>query len=76
MAKEGTVMDKNTRICIVGGGPAGLAAASFLSRAGIDVTVFEKREKLGGVVRYAIPEFRITEEAMFTGLRELHQLLW
>ena len=51
-----------TRVAVIGGGPGGLSAASFLSRAGIDVTVFDKGESLGGVVRKAIPEFRIANE--------------
>ena len=50
------------RAAVVGGGPAGLAAAAFLSRAGVPVTVFEKKEELGGVVRHVIPEFRIRTE--------------
>lgn len=55
--------EKSTRrAAVVGAGPAGLAAAWFLTKSGIDTTVFEKREKAGGVVRYAIPEFRIPEE--------------
>ena len=49
---------------IIGGGPAGLSAAYFLSRAGADVTVFEKQETLGGVVRHVIPDFRISEETI------------
>ena len=52
------------RIAVVGGGPAGLSAARFLSRAGLSVTVFERKEKPGGVPRYVIPEFRISEEAI------------
>ncbi len=52
------------RVAIIGGGPAGLSAAAFLSRAGISVTIFEQRERLGGVVSHAIPDFRITEEAI------------
>ncbi|MDO5702502.1 MAG: putative selenate reductase subunit YgfK, partial [Lachnospiraceae bacterium] len=52
------------KVAVIGGGPAGLAAASFLSRAGIDVTVFDKNEKAGGAPRYAIPGFRISEEAL------------
>ncbi len=47
------------RAAVVGGGPAGLAAGYFLQRAGIDTTIFEKREHAGGIVRYVIPEFRI-----------------
>ena len=52
------------KAAVVGGGPAGMAAAYFLGRAGVDVTVFEKEEKLGGVIRYVIPGFRISEEAI------------
>ncbi len=52
------------KVAIVGGGPAGLAAASFLSRAGADVTLFEKQNTLGGVVRLAIPQFRIHDRAI------------
>ena len=44
---------------MIGGGPAGMAAAYFLRRAGMAVTVFEKNDALGGVVRHVIPEFRI-----------------
>ncbi len=52
------------RVAVVGGGPAGLAAASFLSRAGADVTVFERTGALGGIVRHAIPGFRIAADAI------------
>ena len=52
------------RVAVVGGGPAGLAAAFFLAREGIDVTVFERRQALGGIVRHVIPEFRILDEAI------------
>ena len=52
------------KVAVVGGGPAGLAAASFLSREGADVTVFEKQNTLGGVVRLAIPQFRIDDSAI------------
>ena len=59
---EGSVAGK--KVAIIGGGPAGLAAATFLSRAGVAVTVFERKEQLGGVVRNVIPEFRITTDSI------------
>lgn len=50
------------RVAVIGGGPAGMAAGFFLARQGSAVTLFEKRDKLGGVVRYVIPSFRIGED--------------
>jgi len=47
------------RVAVIGGGPAGLAAAHDLALGGISVTVFEGREKAGGMLRYGIPEFRL-----------------
>jgi len=52
------------RIAVIGGGPAGLVAAYFLARAGRPVTIFEKREAPGGIVRYVIPGFRIGCDAI------------
>lgn len=49
------------KVAVIGGGPAGLSAAFFLSRAGIETTVFEKRKEPGGIVKYAIPGFRIDD---------------
>jgi glutamate synthase (NADPH) small chain len=47
------------RIAIVGSGPAGLAAAQQLARAGHAVTVFEKSDRIGGLLRYGIPDFKM-----------------
>jgi glutamate synthase (NADPH) small chain len=47
------------RVAIVGSGPAGLTAADQLNRAGHSVTVFEKSDRIGGLLRYGIPEFKI-----------------
>ena len=52
------------KVAVVGGGPAGLSAAYFLGRAGVDVTLFERRDALGGIVRHVIPAFRIGDEAI------------
>ena len=47
------------RVAIVGSGPAGLACAQQLARAGHDVTVFEKNDRMGGLLRYGIPDFKL-----------------
>jgi putative selenate reductase len=52
------------KAAVVGGGPAGLAAAYFLAKGGMDVTLFEKEARMGGVVRNVIPGFRISDEAI------------
>ena len=52
------------KVAVIGAGPAGLAAAAFLSRAGIPVTVFERRQTPGGVVAHVIPDFRIGADAI------------
>ena len=46
-------------VAVVGSGPAGLAAAQQLARAGHDVTVFEKNDRVGGLLRYGIPDFKL-----------------
>lgn len=60
--KAGTADGK--KVAVVGAGPAGIASAYFLARAGASVTVFEKEEKVGGVIRYVIPGFRISDDAI------------
>ena len=62
------------KAAVVGGGPAGMAAAFFLARKGIPVTLFEKRPKLGGIVRYVIPSFRIDDEKIDQDARLLENM--
>ena len=50
------------RVAVVGSGPAGLAAATALNYMGYDVTVFEKNEAAGGLLRYGIPNFKLNKE--------------
>ncbi|MEZ5841885.1 MAG: glutamate synthase subunit beta [Hyphomicrobiales bacterium] len=47
------------KVAVVGGGPAGMAAAQQLARAGHDVVLFEKNAKVGGLLRYGIPDFKL-----------------
>ena len=51
-------------VAIIGGGPMGLSAGYFLRRMGHDVTIFEAMPKLGGMLRYGIPEYRLPKEVL------------
>jgi glutamate synthase (NADPH/NADH) small chain len=52
------------KVAVVGSGPAGLAAADQLNRAGHHVTVFEKADRIGGLLRYGIPEFKMEKRVL------------
>ena len=58
-------------VAIVGSGPAGLAAAQQLRRAGHRVTVFERDDRIGGLLRYGIPEFKMEKGVLDRRLRQL-----
>jgi glutamate synthase (NADPH) small chain len=59
------------KVAVIGSGPAGLAAAAQLNRAGHSVTVFEKADRIGGLLRYGIPEFKMEKRVLD---RRLHLL--
>jgi len=59
------------RIAIIGSGPAGLAAAQQLARVGHDVVVFEKDERIGGMLRYGIPDFKLEKRIIDRRLDQL-----
>jgi glutamate synthase (NADPH/NADH) small chain len=66
-------MRTGRRVAVVGSGPAGLAAADQLNRAGHHVTVFERSDRIGGLLRYGIPEFKLEKRFLdrrLTILRE------
>ena len=59
------------KVAVVGSGPAGLAAAQQLARAGHDVTVFERDGRIGGLMRYGIPEFKMDRAVLDRRLAQL-----
>lgn len=60
------------KVAIIGGGPSGLSAAYYLSIMGHDVEIFEQRKKLGGMLRYGIPSYRLPREILD---REINTIL-
>jgi glutamate synthase (NADPH/NADH) small chain len=63
--------DTPHRVAVVGSGPAGLAAAQQLRRMGHAVVVFEKDDRIGGLLRYGIPDFKLEKEVLDARLRQL-----
>lgn len=61
---QGPAPSNGMRAAIIGSGPAGLTIAVILARYGYDVTIFEGKDKVGGVLRYGIPEFRLPKSVL------------
>lgn len=55
---------KNKKVAIIGSGPAGMTVAIILAKNGYDVTIFERKDKIGGMLRYGIPEFRLPKSIL------------
>ncbi|MBN1469221.1 MAG: NAD(P)-dependent oxidoreductase [Fusobacteriaceae bacterium] len=58
-------IDKNKKVAIIGSGPAGITIAFILASKGYDITIFEAHDKIGGVLQYGIPEFRLPKEILY-----------
>ena len=69
---DANVPSNGMKVAVIGSGPAGLACASDLAKLGYDVTVFEALHKLGGVLVYGIPEFRLPKDKIVA--REIDNL--
>ncbi len=61
------------KIAVVGSGPAGMAAAQQLARAGHDVTLFEKNDRIGGLLRYGIPDFKLEKSHIDRRAQQMQQ---
>ena len=66
--------DTGYKVAIVGGGPSGLSAAYFLRRLGHKVTIFEWMPRLGGMIRYGIPEYRLPKDTLDRDIKRILDL--
>lgn len=66
--------NKNKKIAIIGGGPAGLTASAFLLKKGYSVTLYEKYDYLGGLLMHGIPEFRLPKEIVKKSIQKIIDL--
>ncbi|MEM4735872.1 MAG: FAD-dependent oxidoreductase [Candidatus Thorarchaeota archaeon] len=67
-------IDKSDRVAVIGAGPAGLSCAYHLARMGYPVTVFEAKPKPGGLMRYAIPEYRLPRNILDEEIRRIEDM--
>src|SRR5439155_6773090 len=72
-AAQPPALRSGRRVAVIGSGPAGLAAADKLNRAGHWVTVFERADRIGGLLRYGIPEFKLEKKYLDRRLRLMEQ---
>ncbi len=66
--------DSGLRVAVIGGGPGGLSAAYYLRRLGHEVTIFEAMPKLGGMLRYGIPEYRLPKKVLDWEIQQILDL--
>ena len=65
---------KNRKVAVIGGGPAGLSCAAHLARNGYSVTIYEKYDKLGGILRHGIPDFRLDKNILDKQIEKILRL--
>ena len=74
ISKEEYEENSKKKIAIVGSGPSGLTAAAFLRRKGFNVTIYEKYNELGGILRRGIPEFRLDKNVLDNTINKILDL--
>ena len=65
---------RNKRVAIIGGGPAGLTCAAFLAKEGIEVSIYEKYDYLGGLLVHGIPDFRLDKKIVKESINKIIEL--
>ena len=64
----------NLKVAIVGGGPAGITCSAFLAKHGVQVTIFERYDYLGGLLMYGIPDFRLSKDIVKNTIQKILDL--
>lgn len=67
------VAERTERVAIIGAGPGGLAAADVLRKAGVQVSVFERQDRAGGLLTYGIPAFKLEKDIVMRRVKQLEQ---
>ena len=67
-------VDRKEKIAIVGGGPSGITAAAYLAQKGYKVTIYEKYDKLGGLLIHGIPEYRLSRDITQSSINKILEL--
>lgn len=67
-------INEEKKVAVVGSGPAGLTCAAFLAMKGIQVTIYEKNKKLGGILQYGIPSFRLDKKIVDESIKKILDL--
>ena len=62
---------KNKKVAVIGSGPAGLTCSAFLARRGVEVTIYEKYDKLGGLLSHGIPDFRLDKKIVNDTIKKI-----
>ena len=65
---------KQYKVAVIGGGPSGLTCAAFLERSGIHTTIYEKYDKLGGILSHGIPDFRLPKDVLKKSINKILDL--
>lgn len=65
---------KDKKVAVIGGGPAGLTCAAFLAKEGVQVTIYEKHDKLGGILTHGIPDFRLNKSTVEATINKILDL--
>ena len=74
MDESDEIKKVNKKVAVIGSGPSSLTCSAFLARNGFDVTIFEKYNTLGGLLRYGIPEFRLGKDLLDNAIQKILNL--